>query len=555
MSKIETAAFKPKRVNLLQIGKHILHRVQTACDFDGMTNSARLIARLIVVVLALAIIFIRMPIVFLHPAFWAEDAPFYFQQSYLDGWKIITTDKTGGYLTVFQWLGGNLSTYFPVSAAPAIFSAAAISLTLAIVWLVTSPRLPLPAKPLLALAVVTVPGAYELLGALGNSQWIYPIGVFTILLMGPSKNRIVSIAELAFVLIFSLTGPFSLLLLPVCGLQIALNRDGLAAQRRILVLSGVIAFGATIEGIYILRNLVGALTPDLEPIPSSWQLWVVLPIARITAPIGHVVLRTLGEGVSLPIAVILYASIAYFALRAPYRWQKISMLLFAFAIISAGMLKDRHVLPLNGMRYYYTAQVFAVWFFCCVPQTRRMQEVFTGIVALALVILVLAGANRPRVAENSEWPAWSREIHSGLPVKIPTDPKGWFVTLPPDPNGPLARFAAWQGKDLSQLGAVRDDRLCSGAIDTIESDPEINHEPPQSIVRGWAALSAAQGEILAIIVANSANQVVGFAIPGFSSKTGQGSGWAGAVQYPNKELSAFAIVSRDKDAICRLAPN
>ena len=197
---------------------------------------------------------------FLHPAFWGEDAPFYFQTSYLDGWKSITTDTTAGYLTLFQWLVGNISTYFPVSVAPAIFNAASISLTLVIVWLVTSPRLSLPAKPLLALAVVTVPAAYEELATLANSQWIFPIGAFAILLMTPSKNRFVSAAEIAFVSIFSLTGPFSLLLLPVCGLQIVFNREDAAAQRRILILSAIVGFGATIECIYILRNFAGALT-------------------------------------------------------------------------------------------------------------------------------------------------------------------------------------------------------------------------------------------------------------------------------------------------------
>ena len=341
--------------------------------------------------------------------------------------------------------------------APAIFTAVATALTLVVVWLVTSPRLPLPAKPLLALAVVTIPAGYELLGALGNSQWIFPIGAFSILLMSPSKNRFVSFGEAAFVSIFSITGPFSLLLLPVCGLQIILGRDGSAGKLRILILSGIIVVGATIEGIYILRNLVAALTPDLEPIPSSWQLWLVLPIARITFPIGHHVLRTLGEAGSLPIALIAYGSIAYFALRAPYRQEKIAMLLFAFAIIISGMIKDRLVLPLNGMRYYYAAQVFSIWFFCCVPQTKRIQEIFTSIVAIALLVMVPAGANRPRVGENAEWPAWSREIHSGLPVKIPIDPKGWFITLPADPNGPLARFASWPGKELRELGVIRDD--------------------------------------------------------------------------------------------------
>ena len=195
---------------------------------------------MIVVALALAIIFIRMPIVFLHPAFWGEDAPLYFQFSYLYGWRSVTTDATAGYLTLFQWLVGNTSTYFPVSVAPTIFNAASIALTLVVVWLVTSPRLSLPAKPLLALAVVTVPAAYEELATLANSQWIFPIGAFSILLMAPSKNKFVSAAEIAFVSIFSLTGPFSLLLLPVCGLQMVLNRDDATAQRRILILSAIV---------------------------------------------------------------------------------------------------------------------------------------------------------------------------------------------------------------------------------------------------------------------------------------------------------------------------
>ena len=556
MSKTHAAELvNPKRNDLSRAGKQILYCARTAFDFDGMTQRERLIARLIVVALALAIIFIRMPIVFLHPAFWGEDAPFYFQPSYLYGWKSITTDTTAGYLTLFQWLVGNTSTYFPVSVAPTIFNAASIALTLVVVWLVTSPRLSLPAKPLLALAVVTVPAAYEELATLANSQWIFPIGAFSILLMAPSKNQFVSAAEIAFVSIFSLTGPFSLLLLPVCGLQMVCNRGDAAAQRRILILSAIVGFGATIECIYILRNFGGALTVDLEPIRSSWQLWVVLPIARITAPIGHAVLRTLGEVASLPIAVIAYCTIAYFALRAPYRAEKIAMLMFAIAIIVTGMLKSRSVLPLTGLRYFYLAQVFSVWFFCCVPQTSRAREIFTGVVAVALLIMVLAGANRPRAAENSEWPAWSREIRSGLPVKIPTAPPGWFVTLPADPHGPLARFAAWQGKNFSQLGLPRDDTSCAGAIDTIESRLEMGRGPPLSIVRGWAKPSAGRGEVVAVALINSEKQVVGFGIPGFASAAGQTSGWAGVVQYPKTDISAFAIVSQHEDAVCRLARN
>jgi hypothetical protein len=321
-----------------------------------------------------------------------------------------------------------------------------------------------------------------------------------------------------------------------------------------LFLSGIIVVGATIEGIYILRNLLAALTPGPEPIPSSWQLWLVLPIARITFPIGHHVLRTLGEAGSLPIALVAYGSIAYFALRAPYRQEKIAMLLFAFAIIISGMIKDRLVLPLNGTRYYYVAQVFSIWFFCCVPQTKRIQQIFTSIIALALLVMVPAGANRPRAGENAEWLSWSREIHSGLPVKIPIDPKRWFIALPADPNGRLARFASWPGKELHELGVIRDDSACTGALDKVQSAIDVVGGPPQWIVRGWAKPSDRQRAVLVIVMTDLANRVVGFGFPGFAGGgAGESAGWAGVVQNPVADIRAFAIVSDGSDTLCGLA--
>ena len=138
--------------------------------------------------------------------------------------------------------------------APGIFTAAATALTLVVVWLVTSPRLPLPAKPLLALTVVTVPAGYELLRRARQYPVDFPNRGFLDLTDAPIKKSIVSFGEAAFVSIFSVTGPFSLLLLPVCGLQIVLGRDGSAGKRRILILSGIIVAGATIEGIYIIEE-------------------------------------------------------------------------------------------------------------------------------------------------------------------------------------------------------------------------------------------------------------------------------------------------------------
>ena len=112
-----------------------------------------------------------------------------------------------------------------------------------------------------------------------------------------------------------------------------------------------------------------------------------------------------------------------------------------------------------------------------------------------------------------------------------------------------------KAKILSQLGLPRDDTSCAGAIDTIESRLEMGRGPLLSIVRGWAKPSAGRGEVVAVALINSEEQVVGFGIPGFASAAGQTSGWAGVVQNPKTDISAFAIVSQQEDAVCRLARN
>ena len=112
------------------------------------------------------------------------------------------------------------------------------------------------------------------------------------------------------------------------------NRDGLAAQRRILILSGaIVGFGATIECIYILRNLVGALTPR-----SGANTLILATMGGLTdcpnncsnrpCCASHTWRRGILTNCRHP-----YATIAYFALRAPYRAEKIAMLMFAIAII------------------------------------------------------------------------------------------------------------------------------------------------------------------------------------------------------------------------------
>jgi hypothetical protein len=91
---------------------------------------------------------------------------------------------------------------FPAGAfrpqyARAIYIWAALTLTGSVLYLVQSPRLPLPFAPLLALAIALLPNRLETYGNLTNVQWFLAIGVIAILSMQPSQSKVSTLTEIA----------------------------------------------------------------------------------------------------------------------------------------------------------------------------------------------------------------------------------------------------------------------------------------------------------------------------------------------------------------------
>src|ERR1700691_2702819 len=94
--------------------------------------------RIAVVLIALVILYLRMPGTFTNPQFWGEDV-YFFDESRFHGWAILANVPTG-YLMVVQALVAVFAAHFDPVAAPVIFCYAAILLALLVVWMVTSPR-------------------------------------------------------------------------------------------------------------------------------------------------------------------------------------------------------------------------------------------------------------------------------------------------------------------------------------------------------------------------------------------------------------------------------
>jgi hypothetical protein len=521
------------------------------------------ILRALVVTMALAVLYWRMPAVFVHPQFWAEDIGF-FSESRLYGWASLSTIMVG-YLTTIQIVVAMLASYFGVVAAPAIYNYTAILLTLTVVWLVISPRLDMPYKPLLALAVVIVPMGYEELGTLTNIQWILPIGAFAMLFMRAPASQVVLAGEAVFLFLIALSGPFSLFLTPLFLWRLFTASDAIE-RRRLIALSASVGAGALIQLLVIALHRDAALNP-IAPAPYSWTLWINLPFSRVMTTFGPVSGWFSGIG-GVAIASIFIVAGIVLACRTPYRTQKIFMLLFAGAIAFSGMYKFRAALEsqLPAQRYFYVGSVFSLWFICCISGRPYLRSLLAGLAALAELLLLPVVAHTPRITQNLEWPVWSRYVASGIPLIIPASPPGFFLGFPAAADGPLARFAPWVGRNINELAEATDPSSCSGSMGPVEPLPIVNlqlfraakESEASWVAKGWAWDTARNRPVQLVALVDPAGLVIGFGLPGFrhpdeANRAPARSGWISMFYAtPGHSVRAYGIVD-DGRHICPLS--
>jgi hypothetical protein len=516
--------------------------------FVAALRSERMM-RAAVVLAALVILYLRAPITFTHPQFWAEDADFFYF-SRTGGFGSLT-ELLAGYLCTAQALVALVANCFNPEFAAAIYCYAAILITLGVVWLISSPRLDLPAKPLLAIAVVAGPPGFEVLGNLANSQWILAIGVFALLFMRPAATRKVIAAEAVLTGITAFTGPFAVYLTPLFVLRTYQAPRGLA-RNRMAVLAVLCFLGAATQILMIATHPRFAGLHASSPYP--WTLWITVPfvcIVKAFGPILGFVPTAPGAGLLDAFGILFFAAAAVvLACLQPYRMQKLFMLFFGFAVAASGMWKNRQILDaiglMGGARYFYIPDVLALWFVCCLGIGVYSRALVLTFVGASEILLLPAIAGRPRVPEDMAWPVWARLIDSGLPVLIPTAPAGgWSVHLPAAPNGPLAGYADWLGRPLAQMVQMAPPQSCEGSIRQIAA-----FVPPDLWTVSGTAWPLTDGPVRLVALADTSGIVHGFALPGFAA----GSGIIDASAPPGFEAGADAPAGSGWNAVINAPP-
>jgi hypothetical protein len=381
-------------------------------------------------IVAGVVLFLRYPDWILRPRLWAEDGLVFFLDAQRHGAAAFLSPYAGYFHLIprtIAWVAG----LFDPSHVPSIYVYSSFGLILWVVAFVLSPRINLPNKPLLALAIVAVPHAGEVFLNPTNIQWITALALLLLSLASDPNDYWDWTADTAVILFAGLTGPFSILLLPFFFIR-AITR-ATKASWRVLLLA---AFVASIQGSQVYYHTPAPMEGFSRSPLAIHNLTVVLATRIPLAILGsqdwvNRVSENLvfAAGLASLIAVVWLAFIA-----DQYRRQRIAILLFL--ILTAGAAVER-VRPdlwgnwgmiINGDRYFYIPRVMFLWIvFVSIDRTGWSSKLAVLLIGSGVLFSLLF----PKYSERPyfPWDIYCENIRSGKEVEIEVSP-GWRFTLP-----------------------------------------------------------------------------------------------------------------------------
>src|SRR5579859_7054438 len=313
--------------------------------------------QVVVFLATLAAIFSRLPGTLLHAQFFAEDGWVWYQQAYNLGWLPALHISQAGYLQTLPRLVAGVTLLFPMQWAPLIMNLAGAVVQALPVTALLSRRCttwgPLPVRMLMSVIYIAMPNAPEVHIVLTNAMWHLAVLQALLAFSVPPLSWRGRVSDLILFAIGSVSGPFSMLLLPAVAAYYWVRR-----QRWTLVILSIMSLGVSIQIFSLVRSVRHAALAPLGATPLS--------LLRIVA--GRVFFDSMmGSGDSyLSISMLTAIAIGGFIVFA-WGWRSAPLperLYAAFAIMAlAASLKDP-LLPGSRPRWEMLADVAGIryWF-------------------------------------------------------------------------------------------------------------------------------------------------------------------------------------------------
>lgn len=392
-------------------------------------SPSQLTASLTIIALA-ALLVIRKTDAFTNPQLWAEDCEIFFRQADGEGLRAFFTPYNG-YLHLIPRLIAAAAAWFHACNIPTLYNYSAAVVTVFVAARFLSPRLEVPAKVWLALAVLLVPHTGEVFVNITNLQWITALLLIQLLLARDASQPREHVIDLTTVVAVGLSGPFSVVLLPFFVLRWWQRRSMASAA-----CAALLAACAAIQLTFIAELPSGPATP---PFNLHNGLVVVAHRLLIAPLLGPWVYSQLAPNVTLAVAAALLAALLGLAWRpSPQRTIKWTLWACLAVLVASGWYKARFDTwadfdNWNGDRYFFIPKVLLLWLVGLeLGSTRLVAWSARGLLAASFIFN--AAQLRFTPLTDLKWHDYCHRIERGEEVRVPLHP-GWDVDIAARPGG------------------------------------------------------------------------------------------------------------------------
>ncbi|QDF95221.1 hypothetical protein CJ010_00960 [Azoarcus sp. DD4] len=383
----------------------------------------------------LAFVFLRDPVWFLAPRFWAEEATVYFHGALVQPWLQALIVPHQGYYSLWANLASILATLPPLEQAPLVTTLMALMVQLAVfAAIIASDAEALDTslkKAVACLAALVVGASGEIWLTSINSQHYMALLVFLVLMDGKGTRRRRALAY-GVTAVAGLSSVAANFLAPICFFRYLKTR-----QRVDLVLLGILAATTLVQLtaiVYSMQVLGDAAyyhasqvrTPTVfDPVAVASRIWFYAVRYPLTAS---------ADGLSALGAALLVGLLALTRGTLPRR---------AAYLAAIGLLTTLSVLTSIGMyggpRYAYSAAViFALLLLSLASEpsaSRAVRGVAGVLLGLALCIWSFRYWTELENFRNPAWPRWTDEVSA------------WRA----DPARPLQAHPVWASQTEAGL--------------------------------------------------------------------------------------------------------
>jgi len=391
------------------------------------------VAVALVLAAVIATVAVRETDSLVNPQLWADDASLFFIQADSLGIASLLQPYNGYLHTVPRLLA-----YVGVHVDPGVLPATYVWLSGAMILLAAvhtlSPRIDLPFKPLLALAIAAVPHTGEVFLNVANTQWLVAIVLLQMAIKADGVTPRQRLADLVILAVAGLTGPFSILFLPFFAWR--------AWRRRTTASIGVLI---TVSVCAAIQVMFIAQLPGTAPQTGSGdvEMATLLGVAgrRLVFSVVAGPWKPAGDSRWLVAAMAAGFLAALFALslrRHPLRETKLVFWLAGAILMVSAWHRARFELwdyndTLNGDRYFFLPKILLCWLLLIEARSAT----WIGWTCRALLVVGFA-ANlatfRVPPLPDYHWHEHCDAMRRGEKVNIPITPAGWIFQYPGRPH-------------------------------------------------------------------------------------------------------------------------